>query len=147
MAPTSKAKPAHKAKAGAGSKAKQEALGSNTSPGPSATSLKEASEQNHQQFCKSKRTRDAYATYTQQGKVFLASLVAERLQNQSGVDTTMRDNGINTKVLSKAFDNPPNEHSVDALKMFLSQKCFKDGLGRSTAEGIQAAFADYWDNM
>jgi len=74
--------------------------------------LKEASAKNRQDFCKSKRTREAYQGHVTRGKEFLASCIA-------------------------------NEHSVDALELFLSQKCFKDGCGFSTAEAIHAAFADF----
>lgn len=105
--------------------------------------LKEASAKNRQDFCKSKRTREAYQGHVTRGKEFLASCIAERKEKGIGADS----DGINTDILEKAFQNPPNEHSVDALELFLSQKCFKDGCGFSTAEAIHAAFADYWDNM
>ncbi len=105
--------------------------------------LKEASAKNRQDFCKSKRTREAYQGHITRGKEFLASCVAER--KEKGMD--LKSDGINTDVLEKAFENPPNEHSVDALELFLSQKCFKEGCGYSTAEAIHAAFADHWDNM
>ena len=109
----------------------------------SAAALKEASAQNRQSYCKSDRTRKAYTGHVARGKEFLARLVAERRAKDEGVAV----DGINTDLLEKAFDNPPNNYSVEALEMFLSWKCFTDGKGHSTAEAIQAAFADYWDNL
>jgi hypothetical protein len=105
--------------------------------------LKEVSAKNWQDFCKSKCTREAYQGHITRGTEFLASCVTER--KEKGMD--MKSDGINTDVLEKAFKNPPNEHSVDALELFLSQKCFKEGCGYSTAEAIHAAFVDHWDNM
>lgn len=39
--------------------------------------------------------------------------------------------------MDKAFKNPSSIQSVDALELFLSQKCFAGGLGLSTAQRIQ----------
>ena len=52
-----------------------------------------------------------------------------------------------TNLLEKAFEKPPNQYSTKALEFFLVEKCIRQGCSRSTAEGIQAAFADYWDHM
>jgi hypothetical protein len=111
-----------------------------------AAALKQASVQNRQDYCKSNHTREAYKGYVARGKAFLAQLVTE-CQRFGESDASVAPDGIDTRLLAKAFDNPPNEHSVDALEMFLSQKCFKEDCGHSTAEVIQAAFADHWDNM
>jgi HPt (histidine-containing phosphotransfer) domain-containing protein len=111
--------------------------------GNTVTALKEASANNRQAFCKSSRTRGAYEGQVTHGKEFLASCIAER--REKGMDSD--SDGIKTNLLEKAFDCPPNEHSVDALELFLAQKCFKDGRGYSTAEAIHTAFVDYWDNM
>ena len=91
--------------------------------GLDVAALKEASAKNRQDFCKSKRTREAYQGHIARGKEFLASCITER--KEKGMD--LNSDGINTDVLEKAFENPPNEHSVDALELFLSQKCFKEG--------------------
>ena len=112
----------------------------------SAAALRQASAQNRQDYCKSSRTRKAYTGHISRGKTFLAELVAERRrEKEAGVASA--DDGIDTNILAKALDNPPNAHSVDALELFLSQKCFKEGCSHSTAEAIHAAFADHWDNM
>lgn len=108
----------------------------------SAVTLRKASAQNQQDFCKSDRTRKSYDSCVVEGKAFLANLITKQ-----HADATTALDGMDTNLLEKGFENPPNIHSVDVLKLFLSQKCFAGGLGLSTAQRIQGAFADYWDNM
>lgn len=107
------------------------------------TSLKETLASSRAQFGRPKKTRENYARYVARGREFLAVLVKER--RESGLDES--DDGIVTDLLEKAFEKPPNKFSVVALELFLTQKCFSEGLGKSTAAGIQGAFADLWDNM
>lgn len=100
----------------------------------SATACKE--------YGKAESTRKAYAHYVQKGKAFLAESVAEQLWDaDGGVD------GIELELWKKAFDGPPNRNSAHALELFLAKKCLHEGCSQSTAEVIQAAFADFWDNM
>jgi len=40
-----------------------------------------------------------------------------------------------------------NEYSAIALELYLTEKCFNEGHGISTGNGIQSAWAAYWDNM
>lgn len=55
---------------------------------------------------------------------------------------------IETNELAKALnDNKPNKYSAVALELFLTQKCLTENNRISTAEGIQGAFVDYWENM
>ena len=110
----------------------------------SVAGLKAATAKNREEYCKSSCTHEAYQGQVKRGKEFLARCIAE--QRKKGCDADLAD-GVNTDLLEKAFDNPPNIHSVDALEMFLSQRCFTEGLAYSTAELIHAAFANYWDNM
>lgn len=95
------------------------------------------------EFGKSKNTNKAYAGHIARGKKFLANVVAER--KAKGIEVC--DKGIPTTELAKAFDKPPNRYSAVALEFFLVQKVFTEELSRSYAEGIQGAFADYWDKM
>lgn len=104
--------------------------------------LKETHASSRAEFGRPKRTRDNYARYVARGRDFLADLVKERRKDSAG-----DDDGVDTDLLEKAFDNPPNKYSVLALEWFLTQKCFTEGLGKSTGAGIQGAFADLWDNM
>ena len=74
----------------------------------------------------------------------MKEVVKDRQENGEGIMCSL---GIPTDELEKAFDRPPNRYSAMALEMFLVQKCFTDGLGPSTADGIHGAFAAYWDTM
>jgi hypothetical protein len=96
------------------------------------------------EFGRSKSTKSNYAGYIKRGKIFLADIVAERRANGEGV---VCKEGINTDLLEKAFENPPNKYSAMALELFLVQKCFTENWGKSTGDGIHGAFADYWDHM
>ena len=95
------------------------------------------------QYGKSKNTNKAYAGHVARGKKFLASIISER--KAKGIEVC--DKGIPTDELAKAFENPPNRYSAVALEFFLVQKVFTEELSKSYAEGIQGAFADYWDKM
>jgi len=94
-----------------------------------------------EEYGKSKNTKRAYKGHLARGKQFLQDMVAER--RADGAD---KDN-IDTNILAKAFDNPPNKYSAMALELFITQKCFSEGCGKSTCEGIHATFAAYWDEM
>ena len=91
-----------------------------------------------------KRTRENYTGYIDQGKAFLADLVAERQDNHLD---SLDSNDVDMDMMEKAFDNPPNKYSLMVLELYLVQKCLTENRGKSTAAGIQGAFADYWDNM
>jgi hypothetical protein len=91
-----------------------------------------------------KNTDTAYNGHRSRGRGFLKNLVAKRREEQNGPF----DDGICTDTLEKAFDDaPPNKHSALALEMFLVQKCFNEGCGKDTADGIHGGFAALWDNM
>ena len=95
------------------------------------------------EYGKSKNTNKAYAGHVSRGRKFLADIVAER--ELKGIEICYK--GILTSELAKAFDKPPNRYSAVALEFFLVQKVFTKELSKSYAEGIQGAFADYWDKM
>ena len=96
------------------------------------------------EFSTVKNTDNAYNGHVVRGVLFLKKVVKERRENGEEIC----DLGIPTDELEKAFDKPaPNKYSATALEMYLVQKCFTDGLGTSTAEGIHGAFAAYWDIM
>jgi hypothetical protein len=90
-------------------------------------------------------TDNAYTGQRSRGRGFLKNLVAKRMKDEADGPI---DDGICTAVLAKAFDNgPPNKYSALALEMFIVQKCFNEGCGKDTADGIHGAFAALWDNM
>ena len=96
------------------------------------------------EFSTVKNTNNAYNGHVARGVEFLKAVVKDRQENGEGMMCSL---GIPTDELKKAFDRPPNRYSAMALEMFLVQKCFTDGLGSSTADGIHGAFAAYWDTM
>lgn len=103
--------------------------------------LVELNQQSRQTYGKAQRTIEAYRGYIAKGKEFLALMVKARRENQE-------QDEIDTDLLEKAFDNPPNQFSAKALELFLVHKCLgPDGCGPSTAERIHAAFCDHWDSM
>ena len=110
----------------------------------SLSALQQISTETCREYGKSKRTRESYAYYVKKGKEFLAESVAERREMKVDVS----DDGIDTDIWAKAFDEHPNRYSAHALVLFLSKKCFGDDpCGVSTGQAIHAAFADFWDNM
>ncbi|KAF8798245.1 hypothetical protein BYT27DRAFT_7264839 [Phlegmacium glaucopus] len=95
------------------------------------------------EFSTVKNTDSAYNGHIARGMQFLREIVKERRENGERACSL----GIPTDELKRAFDKPPNWYSAMALEMFLVQKCFTDGLGSSTADGIHGAFASYWDTI
>jgi hypothetical protein len=92
-----------------------------------------------------KNTDSAYNGHRSRGRGFLKNLVAKREKDEAD---GLIDDGICTAILAKAFDNgPPNKYSALALEMFIVQKCFNEGCGKDTADGIFSAFAALWDEM
>ena len=107
--------------------------------------LKKIAAENKERYGRSQCTRENYACYLSQGKSFLARTVSERRQgSEGGLGAPSPDDSIDTDLLEKAFDNPPNIHSVDALELFLANKCFHEGCGKSVADVTQATFVDHW---
>ncbi|KAF8342487.1 hypothetical protein F5887DRAFT_918733 [Amanita rubescens] len=110
----------------------------------SLVELQELNQQSRETYGKAEKTLAAYRTYITKGKEFLALTVKGRREK----DEALEKDGIDTDVLEKAFEKPPNSLSVKALELFLVHKCLSsDGCGPSTAERIHAAFCDHWDNM
>lgn len=95
------------------------------------------------EFRQAKRTRSAYAGYVDRGRKFLLDIVRDRRENG---DEGVGKDGIDTDLLAKAFETP-NKYSVTALELYLVQKCFTEGFGKSTSDGIHGAFSYLWDHM
>jgi hypothetical protein len=131
----------HKSHAKLGEKEKQPAAASNTI---SIATLQELNKQSRQAYGKAERTVEAYASYVAKGKEFLVLTVKARCE----MGEAEEKDGIDTNLLEKAFEQPPNQLSAKALELFLVHKCLGlDGCGQSMAERIHAAFCNYWDNM
>jgi hypothetical protein len=108
----------------------------------SISKMREINATYREEYGKSKHTLEQYRRYVRQGKDFLALLVGKRAGNKPG-----EQDDLDISLLAKAFDNPPNKTSVEALELFMVEKCFEKNCGESVATLIQAAFAWYWDNM
>ncbi|KAF8815376.1 hypothetical protein BYT27DRAFT_7225429 [Phlegmacium glaucopus] len=93
------------------------------------------------EFSSVKNTDSAYNGHITQGMQFLKDIVKERRENREEIVCSL---GVPTDELERVFDKPPNWYSAMAIEMFMVQKCFTDGLGSSTVDGIHGAFASYW---
>jgi hypothetical protein len=112
---------------------------------PSLPELEKVRDAGKKRYKNAKRTDDAYVGYIKRGKEFLKKVVEGRRRAES--DEPALEWGIKTDKIAVAFEDPPNEYSAMMLEHWIVQKCFSDGLGQSTADGIHAAFVRYWDNM
>jgi hypothetical protein len=110
---------------------------------PSLAELEAAKEAGKKKYRNAKRTDSAYLGYIKRGKEFLGKLVEGLRKTAKGDE----DSEIRMKKCADAFENPPNEYSVEMLEHWMVQKCFNEDLGKSMAEGIHAAFIRHWDSM
>ncbi len=109
---------------------------------PTVQDLQNIKKANHDEHGQPKTTKKNYKGYIKRGKEFLALLVERRKAEGDSMDS----DGLDTEILGKAFDdNQPNKYSVIALELYLTEKCFNEGHGRSTANGIHSAWAAYCD--
>jgi hypothetical protein len=116
-------------------------------PTAALESLQKNTQAARAKYTNAERTRNAYDGYLARGRVILADIVSERRKKVSEDPKWVCPQGIDTSLLEKAFDKPPNKYSAVALELYLTQKCIVEGLGKSTAEGIHSAFSKYWDTM
>lgn len=119
---------------------------SNIKPSNSLKALKEIRNTEVCKFTSVKNTSSAYDGHCAHGRAFLQGVVVKRKEDES--ITGPNDDGICTAQPEKAFnDTAPNQYSALALEMFLVQKCYNEGCGKDTADGIYSAFAALWDQM
>ena len=110
---------------------------------PTVRELEHIKKVNHDEHAQPKATKNNYKGYIKRGKEFLAQLVERRRAEED-----MMMDELDTEILERAFDgDQPNEYSATALELYLTEKCFNEGHGKSTANGIQSAWAAFWDNM
>ncbi|KAF8207109.1 hypothetical protein K438DRAFT_1917558 [Mycena galopus ATCC 62051] len=112
----------------------------------SADILKQNNAAMQDEFGKAPNTKGAYKGYLARGRAIIADVVAERRQLEED-DPGFHPESIDVELLAVALEGPPNKHSVYALSLYLTQKCVEEGLGKSTADGIHGAFANYWDHL
>lgn len=131
-------------------------------PSTSLDSLIKINAAGKTQHLKAARTREAYKGYLRRAKEFLATLVetecnaetegnSEPIGELSGegeqdeVDKTeemMRD-----PEFARALDGAPSKYTPQVIALFLAYHCFDVGDGKSTADGIHAAFVYEYDHM
>jgi adenosylmethionine-8-amino-7-oxononanoate aminotransferase len=116
-------------------------------PTVTAETLKKKKDAIQDEFSKATNTKTAYKGYRDRGIAIIADVVATRKQKEKEDPSWKCPDGIDTDLLEKALKGPPNKHSVYVLGLYLTQKCAVEDLGKSTAEGIHGAFANYWDNL
>ncbi|KAF9071276.1 hypothetical protein BDP27DRAFT_1382450 [Rhodocollybia butyracea] len=112
---------------------------------PSIDELNKAGVQTREKYGQAGKTKKGYGGYLERGKKILAGIVqARKAAEQEGKVFT---DGIVASELAKAFNNPPNKWSSKALELILIQKCVHEGCGKSTMDGMHAAYAKHWDEM
>jgi hypothetical protein len=109
--------------------------------------LRQQKDDMREEFSNAKTTKAAYSGYLSRGRVIVADSVKERRAKEKEDPSWKCPENIDTDLLAKALEGPPNRHSVYALELVLTQKCGVEGHGKSTAEGIHGAFAKYWDEL
>ncbi|KAJ7869327.1 hypothetical protein B0H14DRAFT_3440760 [Mycena olivaceomarginata] len=94
---------------------------------------------------KKKALKTSSANVLKQNK---AAMQEERRRLEKEDPSSLVDRAsVDIELVATAFEGPPNKHSVYALSLYFTQKCVEEGLGKSTADGIHGAFANYWDHL
>ncbi|KAF4591297.1 hypothetical protein EYR40_009900 [Pleurotus pulmonarius] len=113
-------------------------------PSPSTNSLLAQTVLTTDQWYRSKSTKNGYANYVKAGKKWLAEWVEKNTSESSTTDGQRID--IEASKLAGAFDAIVEETPL-ALRLLIAFKCEHQQCGFSTAEGIRAAFKDYFSRV
>ncbi|KAF7980054.1 hypothetical protein HWV62_39826 [Athelia sp. TMB] len=144
----------------AGTTAKRASKKKAAKPTPSLDELKDLAVTKTALHVRSSNTRKAYEGYFTRAQAFLASFFTEEAEaevkwkggSRKGISgdgegeiegETLRDD----EEFRDAFTGVPTKSTPQAITMFLAYKCFEENSGRSTAEGIHAAFIAKYDSM
>ncbi|KAG5220530.1 phosphate system positive regulatory protein [Salix suchowensis] len=113
-------------------------------PGPSTNSLLAQTVLTTDQWYRSRSTKNGYANYVKAGKKWLA----EWVEQNTGESSPAGEQGIESEAskLAGAFDVIKEETPL-ALRLLIAFKCEHQQRGFSTAEGIRAAFKDYFSRV
>lgn len=121
---------------------------------PTYESLQNTATQGKKQHGKSQKTTGAYDGYVRRGKDFLAQFADDAMNNLdvplSGEDENGGQGPSEAKMdpkFHRAFDGQPIKCTPHAISLFMAQKCFTEGLGKTTAESIHAAFLHHYSAM
>lgn len=104
---------------------------------------KERSQQTIDNWYRSKNTTKAYAGYVRAGFKWVEAFTDATRFDLDGSQATLMDPEQRMK-LRGALETP-GEWSPMALRAFIASKCDYDTKKYSTAEGIRAAFKNYWE--
>ncbi len=113
-------------------------------PGPSTNSLLAQAVLTTDQWYRSKSTKTGYANYVKAGKKWLAEWVEQNTSESSPTGGQGID--VEASKLAGAFDAIKEETPL-ALRLLIAFKCEHQQRGFSTAEGIRAAFKDYFTRL
>jgi len=121
---------------------------------PTYAALQNTAIQGKRQHGKSRKTTGAYDGYIRHGREFLAQF-ADGSRNDLDVPLSGEDeDGIigpsETKMdpeFHRAFEGWPIKCTPRAISLFMAHKCFTEGLGKTTAESIHAAFLHHYSTM
>ncbi|EMD33028.1 hypothetical protein CERSUDRAFT_99044 [Gelatoporia subvermispora B] len=120
--------------------------------GLSPSTLLKQSLATREQWFRTQKTRAAYVNYVKSGKAWLADWVQKGLTRQHGKSQKNREPesaGVTTLSSEErscfvgAFDEI-SQYTPIALRLLIAYKCDHLTLGFSTAEGIRAAFKEYF---
>jgi hypothetical protein len=136
---------------------------SKTSIGPqsSLSTLKKLAHTKKKQYLHSENTTEKYDGYVKRGKEFLQSFFEEESEAEANwkaaADKELSGDGeeeidedenlLRDPEFRNAFNGPPVKSTPQAIAMFLAWKCFEQNNGKSTADGIHAAFIAEYDQM
>ncbi|KAF9064776.1 hypothetical protein BDP27DRAFT_1425442 [Rhodocollybia butyracea] len=112
---------------------------------PSIDELNQAGAQTREDHGQAGKTKKNYNGYLERGDKILAGIIQARKAAET--EGKVFSDGIVSSELAEAFDNPPNKWSSKALELILIQKCIHEGCGKSTMDGMHAAYAKRWDEM
>ena len=94
-----------------------------------------------------KQTTKNYNRYVARGKDFVKELV-KAMEGRLKATLSKEEHASQSseiEEMAKAFDETPNNQSVRALELYITQKCFTEGCGGNTASGIHAGFKNFWN--
>ena len=107
---------------------------------------------------RSDNTNKNYKGYIQRGRLFVQTFQQEEQEAEDQWQTNggdrmsgdgeeiAQDGGMDPN-FCKAFDGPPLGCTPLAISMFMTAKCFEEGLKAQTAVSIDSAFKDHYKTM
>lgn len=97
--------------------------------------LQELRSDGKQKWMLAPNTSETYKGHVKRGRRFLTQLIESKRVSKVEIEDG----------LEAAFDETPNRHSAYVLELFITEKCFNQGLAYQNAEGISSAFMKMWD--